>query len=102
MTGFSKFLMFGGNSSKKLLSTINLFNSTSICLKSTNSQLLNKQTKIKNLIFNQIRSSHGRQFNIRPGIFYTKFLWNIIVTKDTTHIFKLIIKYILYNRVYTV
>ena len=79
MTALSKVLIFGNNS-KNILTKLPI--KQSICLKSTNSsQLINKQIKINTLIFNQIRhSGHGRQMNIRPGVFYTKKFWDLIVT----------------------
>ncbi len=76
---FSKLFIIG-NTSKRLLSQLpksQIF--SSIRSKSTNSQLINKQLKTNNLLFTQIRGSHDRQLFIRPGFFYTKKTWDIIV-----------------------
>jgi hypothetical protein len=78
MTALSKVLIFG-NYSKNIFTKLPI--KQSICLKSTNSsQLIKKQLKINSLLFNQIRNSgHGRQMNIRTGLFYTKKFWDIMV-----------------------
>lgn len=89
MAGLSKLLLFGQSSKSvfpKLALTRSIcYTKSTTALTATNSQLIAKQ--LNNLLFKQIRNSHGRQFNLRPGMFYTKKFWDIIVKNENLYFY---------------
>lgn len=76
MTGFSRLLSISNRSFIQQTPKSQLFAST--C--NNSSKLVLNNAKANNILFTQTRASHGRQLYIRPGKFYTKKFFDIVVS----------------------